>query len=158
MKKRFLQAYKQAPWRIQIQWIGLFLLGLVLAASIAGLYLNISGQAATTGRRIQNLEYEIGEIQNEIADLTTNLAKEQSVEKMKARAEEMGFKLRDPSTAVYLEIPGFNPADSLVLAPPRVNVLSESPSIRSSYRSSLWDWFVQKIWMSASGSATEGGN
>ena len=55
MKNRLLQAYKQAPWRIQIQWIGLFLLGLVLVASIIGLYLSISAQAAASGRSIQFL-------------------------------------------------------------------------------------------------------
>jgi len=55
MKNRLLQAYKQAPWRVQLQWIGLFLLGLVLVAGITGLYLNISAQAATAGRKIQSL-------------------------------------------------------------------------------------------------------
>ena len=56
MEKDLLQAYKQAPWRTQIQRVGAFLLVVVVIAVIAGLYLNISGQSAATGRRIQNLE------------------------------------------------------------------------------------------------------
>lgn len=146
MKNRILQAYKQAPWRVQMQWIGLFLLGLVLIAAVAGLYLNISAQAATAGRMIQSLESDIDEINNEIAELTTQLARLNATENMKTRAEELGFEIIDPNQAVYLEIPGYNPNADLVLAPPRVNIISESPIVQSSYKISLWDWFAEKIW------------
>lgn len=146
MKNRILQAYKQAPWRVQLQWIGLFLLELVLVASVAGLYLNISAQAATAGRNIQFLESNIDDLNNEIAELTTELARVTVTSSMKERAEELGFKLIDPKQAVYLEIPGYNPNADLVLAPPRVNIIPQSPVVQSSYKISLWDWFVEKIW------------
>lgn len=146
MKNHILQAYKQAPWRVQLQWIGLFLLGLVLIAAVAGLYLNISAQAATAGRNIQFLESNIDDLNNEIAELTTKLARLTVTSKMKARAEELGFKLIDPKEAVYLEIPGYNPHADLVLAPARVNIIPQSPMVQSSYKISLWDWFVEKIW------------
>lgn len=146
MKNRILQAYKQAPWRVQLQWIGLFLLGLVLVAAVAGLYLNISAQAATAGRNIQFLESNIDELNNEIAELTTELAGVTVTSNMKERAEELGFQLIDPKQAVYLEIPGYNPDADLVLAPPRVNIIPQSPVVQSSYKISLWDWFVEKIW------------
>ncbi len=157
MKNRLLQAYKQAPWRLQLQWIGLFLLALVLVAAVTGVYLSISAQAAGAGRNIQSLEYQIEETNNQISDLTTNLAKAQSAEKMMAKAEEMGFHLLDPASAVYIEVPGFDPNAELVLAPPRVNILNEVPIIQSSYKSSLWDWFVKNIWQLPD-SASEGGN
>ena len=48
MKKKQIQAYKQTPWRVQLQWIGLFLLGLILVAAITGIYLSINAQAAGT--------------------------------------------------------------------------------------------------------------
>ncbi|NLN69228.1 MAG: hypothetical protein GX142_00360 [Chloroflexi bacterium] len=150
MKNRILQAYQQAPWRTQIQWVGLFLLGLVLIASITGVYLNISAQAATSGRRIQFLEYEIDVINNEIAELTSLLAKEKSVEVMKSKAEAMGYVPLNPYDAVYLEISGYNPLANVVLAPPRVNTVSETPTILSSYKTSLWQWLVQNIWQSPS--------
>lgn len=146
MKNKIIQAYKQAPWRIQLQWIGLFLLCLVLVAAITGLYLNISAQAATAGRGIQYLKSVIDEITNEIADLTTQLAKAKSSENMNKRAEELGFTRIDPREAVYLEIPGYDPNQELVLAPPRVNIIQESPIVQSSYKISLWDWFVERIW------------
>ncbi|MBW6465788.1 MAG: hypothetical protein K0B06_04730 [Brevefilum sp.] len=146
MKNRILQAYKQAPWRIQIQWIGLFLLGLVLIASITGVYLSVSAQAAASGRKIQSLERQITNINNEIAELTSDLAAARSVDRMKSRAQALGYVPLDPHQAVYLEIPGYNPQADLVLAPPRVNIIVESPSVLSSYRTSLWDWLVQNIW------------
>jgi hypothetical protein len=151
MKNRILQAYKQAPWRIQIQWIGLFLLGLVLIASLTGLYLSISAQAAASGRKIQSLERQLNNINNEIADLTANLASARSIDNMKSRAAAMGYVPLNPHEAVYLEIPGYNPHADLELAPPRVNIISESPVLLSSYRTSLWQWLVDNIWQTPSG-------
>lgn len=157
MKNRILQAYRQAPWRIQLQWIGLFLLAPVLVAAIAGLYLNISAQAATAGRRIQFLERDIDEINNEIAVLTADLARATSTGNLKQRAENLGFQLMNPGEAVFLEIPGFNPNEELKLAPPRRNIIAESPIVKSSYRISIWDWFMDQIWQTPeAGSPIEG--
>jgi cell division protein FtsB len=146
MKKQILQAYKQAPWRVQLQWIGLFMLGLILIASIAGVYLSISGQAASAGRKIQAIERDIELINNEIAELTTDLASARSSKAMLSRAKELGFNLLDPKEAIYLEVPGFVIEADLVLAPPRINPLSQRPVLRSAYKSSLWDWLVSQFW------------
>ena len=56
--QRLTQAYRQTPWRTQLQWIGLFLLALILLATVAGIYLSVSAGAAAVGREIQQLEYE----------------------------------------------------------------------------------------------------
>jgi hypothetical protein len=146
MKNRLLQAYKQAPWRVQLQWIGLFLLGLVLVAAIAGVYLNISEKAATAGRRIQALENDIEAINNEIAGLRTELAAATSTSVMMAKAEDLGFNTLDPLQALYLTIPGYHPEPQLVLAPPPANMLPNRPVIEPGYTSSLWDWLAETIW------------
>ena len=148
MKNRILQAYRQAPWRIQLQWIGLFLLALVLIAAIAGVYLNISAQAATAGRNIQFIENDIDQIENEISEFTAELAQTKSSVNLKQKAEALGFHRMKADQAVYLEIPGFNPEKNLVLAPPRRNLIVESPVLRPSYRDSLWDLFLDQIWPS----------
>lgn len=153
MKKRLIQAYKQAPWRVQLQWIGLFLVCVVLISSITGVYLNINSQAASAGREIQSLEDQISEINNDIAELTADLARARSTEKYAARAESLGFTLLDPAEAIYLEIPGYDPDEELVLAPPRVSLISETAIVQSSYTSSLWDWFVENIWQISSRTA-----
>ena len=146
MKKNLIQAYKQAPWRVQAQWIGLFLLGLILVAAITGVYLNISAQAASAGRNIQGLESDIDDIMNEIAALTTDLAMARSENTMLARADELGFSLLNPRDAIYLEVPGLDPDQSLILAPKRLTTISEAPSIKTSYTQSLWDWFSETFW------------
>ncbi len=62
----------------------------------------------------------------------------------------------DPETAIYVEIPGIDPNAGVVLAPPRSNTIIQAPIIQDSYTSSLWDWFVNNIWM-GSNNLTEGG-
>ncbi|MBG0784985.1 MAG: hypothetical protein H0S79_07765 [Anaerolineaceae bacterium] len=157
MKKSLLQAYKQAPWRVQMQWIGLFLLALVILAALAGVYLNINSKAASSGRNIQFLESNIEDINNNIAELTTKLAEAESTERMMRRAKELGFTLINPQSAVYLKVPGYVPEDELVLAPPRVDIINTTPIIQSAYKDSLWDWFAKNIWLISGSSSEEGG-
>ncbi len=47
---QIIHAYRQAPWRVQRQWIGAFLLLLIGAAMIAALYLDVTARAAVAGR------------------------------------------------------------------------------------------------------------
>jgi cell division protein FtsL len=157
MKNRLLQAYKQAPWRVQMQWIGLFLLALVILAALAGLYLSINSKAAAAGRHIQSLESNIEDINNNIAEFTTDLAEAESTKRMMTRAKELGFTLINPQTAIYLKIPGYIPDDDLLLAPVGVDIITETPIIQSSYKDSLWDWFVKNIWQISGTSLEEGG-
>ena len=45
MEKDLSQAYKQAPWRIQIQRLGFILIGVIVLAGIAGFYFIGSSRA-----------------------------------------------------------------------------------------------------------------
>jgi hypothetical protein len=145
MKKNLIQAYKQAPWRTQLQWIGIFLLVLVLVAAIAGVYLNVSARSAAAGRQIQTMENQISELQLEINDLATKLAMISSSQHMSARLEESEFSLLNPNEALYIEVPGYQPETSLVLAPPAdVNTISSS-ILKPEYSNSLWDRLLEAI-------------
>jgi hypothetical protein len=53
---QMVQKVRQAPWREQRQWIGLFLVGLVLVAMVAAIYLNVTVRTAISGREIQLLQ------------------------------------------------------------------------------------------------------
>lgn len=137
--KNIIQAYRQAPWRMQLQWIGIFLLILVSIAAIAGVYLSLSGKAAVTGRRIQKLEYQVSALELQINDLASQLAYASSARVMSERAKALNMVQRDPAQAVYLEVPGYS-AESFTLAPaPSANALP-SPSILPEFTASLWDW------------------
>ncbi|MFZ3069984.1 MAG: hypothetical protein WA110_02535 [Anaerolineaceae bacterium] len=153
MKTNFLQAYRQAPWRKQLQWIGIFMLILVSIAAVAGVYLSMSGRAATTGRRIQELESEVSRLQLEINDLTTQLAYISSARSMYERLATLEMVELDPLQALYLEVPGYQPRGSVILAPPPNAESISSPTILPEFTASLWDWFRQKIWDSPQATA-----
>ncbi|MGI6251231.1 MAG: hypothetical protein ACOYKD_07735 [Anaerolineaceae bacterium] len=146
MKTDLAQAYKQAPWRTQLQWIGTFLLVLVIVAAIAGIYLSISGRTAATGRRIQVLESDIEDLELKINDLSTQLAQESSAKTLYERLKESNMVEIDPLQALYIEVPGYQPRSALVMAPPPdVNTIS-SPTILPEFTSSLWDWLKSRVW------------
>lgn len=138
-------AYKQAPWRRQIQIVGAFMLVLVIVATIAGLYLSISGRAAAAGRRIQQLEMRENTLNLEINDLRSHLAKISSSIALNERIGSLNMQTIDPHTAIYLEVPGYSPdlRKGIEQAPlPEV----PKPQLSPEYTSSLWDWLREKIW------------
>jgi hypothetical protein len=101
------QAYSQAPWRKQVQWIGSFLLVLVFVCLIAASYLNVTARAATAGREIQDMQvgqvetastkpdqkdyHSIEELKRRGADLQAQLAYLLSEDTMQKRAKGLGF-------------------------------------------------------------------
>ena len=140
------QAYKQSPWRRQMQVIGAFMLVLVIVATIAGLYLSISGRAAAAGRRIQELEMQATTLNLEINNLRTRLAQVSSSHALNERINDLNMRILDPHTTIYLEVPGYSPdirkGSGNQPAPetaPKAKLLPE-------YTSSLWDWLREKIW------------
>lgn len=145
MKNRLIQAYKQAPWRVQLQWIGLFLLGLVTIASVAGIYLNISARTSTIGRNIQQMEAQSEQIERNIADMQTTLAMITSAAVMQKRAEEMGFVPAEPGNEVYVTVPSYYGRQPAMLAPPPGPGMVNPPLVQPSYTESLWDWLFQGV-------------
>lgn len=139
------QAFKQAPWRNQVQFAGLFLLALVFVILIASVYLSISGRAAAAGLSAYNLNLERQDLEREIADRKAQIAILTSSNVMESRAKEMGFQRIDPSQAVYVTIPGYPGKQPVTLAdPPGISNPSAS-IILSAYRQSLWDWLFTGI-------------
>jgi len=143
MKKTIIQAYRQAPWRTQLQWIGGFLLVLMALMLIAGLYLYISASATAAGTRIQNLQTEREVLQIQLADLRTKLANLNSAEVMRARAIEAGFRQASQEDIEYIVVEGFPQRNVVFLAPPPSEIQSSENLIKAAYKQSLWEWFYQ---------------
>jgi hypothetical protein len=145
-----VHAYKIAPWRIQRQWIGNALLVVVVLAMVATIYLDVTSQAAITGREIQDLTVSISDNQQVSADLQTKLALLTSARVMEQRALEIGFRPMKSEETEYLVVPGY-----LILEP---DILSSVPLLQLSaltippeYNESLLDWMDKKIINSARG-------
>ena len=62
MAKKSKQAYKQAPWRRQIQSVGMSLLPVIALVALISIYLIISAQSASAGLEIMDMHYEEEEI------------------------------------------------------------------------------------------------
>ena len=139
---------RQAPWRVQRQWVGLFLLGFVAIAMVAAVYLNVTVRITVAGRRIQDLQTEITDNQRTNADLETQLASLTSFAAMQQRAAILGFQPARPEDVIFVIVPGYTPQSAVNMSSaveaPQAFILSPE------YTESLFDWITRKLASSAS--------
>jgi cell division protein FtsL len=141
---QIIHAYKQAPWRVQRQYVGAFLLAVVGVSMIAALYLQVTARAAQAGREIQEMRVEITTVQRTNADLETQLAKLTSTAEMQRRAVEMGYRPVKPGELDYVAVPGFvAPEPAILLA--AEDVTDYSQSLPTEYTQSLIEWFDNRV-------------
>jgi len=152
--EQIVQKVRQAPWRVQHQWIGLFLLALVLMAMVAGIYLNVTVGAALAGRETISLEAKITSNLRTNADSETQLAGLASVEAMQKRAETMGFQPASPEDITYVAVPGY-------VVQPGVDMSTEHkdqavvPVILPEYTESWFEYFMNQQASSAPAGAQQ---
>ena len=141
---QIIHAYKQAPWRVQRQWVGAFLLLVIGTAMIAALYLDVTARAAVAGREIQEWRFEITTIQRANADLETRLAKLTSTAEMQRRALALGYRPVMPGELDYVAVPGYvAPEPTILLAAEDVTVPQQA--LPFEYSQSLLEWFDEQI-------------
>ncbi len=139
-----IHAYKQAPWRVQRQYVGAFLLFVIGASMIAALYLSVTAQAAVTGREIQELRIEITTTQRTNADLETQLADLTSTAVMQQRALQLGYRPVQPGELEYLAVPGFVvPEPAILLGAEDVAIFERI--VPAEYTQSLIEWLDERI-------------
>ncbi len=144
-KVNLTQAFRQAPWRNQVQFVGLFLLALVVVVLVASVYLSISGRAAAAGLHAYSYSLERQDLERAIADHKSQIANLTSSAVMEQRAKDAGFERIDPSQAVYVLVPGYAGRQPVVLAAPPGVSNSGISLVKSAYRQSLWDWMFSGI-------------
>jgi hypothetical protein len=150
---QMVRKVRQAPWRSQRQWIGLFLLGLVLMAMVAGIYLNVTVRATLAGRETNSLRATITTNQRVNADLETQLAGLISIAAMQKRAEGMGFQPANPTDITFVAVPGYVGQSAVDLSVPSGNK-QQSPVILPEYTESWIDYFMNQQASSNSTGAT----
>jgi hypothetical protein len=141
---QIIHAYKQAPWRVQRQYVGAFLLAVIGISMIAALYLQVTASAARAGREIQEMRFEITTIQRANADLETQLANLTSTTEMERRALEMGYRPVKPGELDYVAVPGFVAPEPAILAAAE-DVTDYSQTLPSEYTQSLIEWFDNRV-------------
>lgn len=143
--QQLILAYAQAPWRKQLQLIGLFSLTLVIVALIASLYLIVSAQAATHGREIQYMQAEIQRIRRENADLESQLASLSTANMLEQRAAELGLQPALPDQIIYLKVDGYIPRQPANLAPPAKPAAAAGPGFSPEFSQPLFDWVKDQV-------------
>ena len=141
---QIIHAHRQAPWRVQRQWVAAFLLFVIGAAMIAALYLDVTARAAIAGREIQEMRFEITAIQRSNADLETQLAKLTSTSEMQRRAVALGYRPVQPGELDYVPVPGFVAPEPAILKAAEDVILPEQ-TLSSEYSQSLIEWFDEQI-------------
>ncbi len=144
-------AYRQAPWRVQIQWAGVFMIGVTALAMICLLYLDVTSQAAIIGREIQDLQAATIKAQHRNADLQTRLAVLLSTDSMESRALARGFRPAEAGEIHYLVVPGYVRPSGVSLAASPTTVTA--PSTPPEYTQSLLEWISDYLESPASGIA-----
>jgi len=159
---QFTHAYSQAPWRRQMYMIGVILLFLVCAAIIAGIYLNVTARAAAVGRQIQEMQVRvygyhyltgdagekyvpIEELEQRIANLTSQLAYLTSYSIMQERVKDLNLIPIDADHIDYMEVPGYVERQTTSLAPPPVPVVVNASTIDPEFKQSLFDWVADQV-------------
>ncbi len=143
---QIIHAYKQAPWRVQRQYVGAFLLTVVVLALVAALYLDVTARTALTGREIQELRIQISSMQRSNADLETELANLTSAAIMQQRALELGYRPVKPGELDYVFVPGYAaPEPAILLA--AEDTTFRPPSLPKEYSQSLLEWLDDRIEM-----------
>jgi hypothetical protein len=153
---QIVQKVRQAHWRVQRQWIGLFLLGLVAVSMVAGIYLNITVRATLAGREIQLLQSRFIDDQRTNSDMETQLAGLTSVGSMQKRAEDMGFQPAAPEDITYIIIPGYSPKTAVDMSqlgspdqgqphPCLQPGCRQVPMLLPDYSESLFDWIARTL-------------
>ena len=141
---QLIHAYKQAPWRVQRQYVGVFLLAVIGAAMIAALYLQVTARAARAGREIQEMRVKITAVQRANADLETQLAKLTSSAEMQRRARELGYRPVKPGELDYVAVAGYVPPEPAILRKAEDAGYFPQPT-PAEYTQSLLEWFDERI-------------
>jgi hypothetical protein len=144
-----VHAYRQAPWRLQRQWLGTFLLAVLGIAMVSSLYLDVTAQAAISGRQIQGLTSDIISVQHNSGDLQTRLAELASNSAMESRAQALGYEAVDPTEVEYIIVPGYSAPQAQILRVAPALVPS-APSIPPEYTQSLIEWLQDALRPSSS--------
>lgn len=140
-----MQAYIQAPWRRQLQFVGLFLVILVMLALLASIYLSVSATAAAYGRQIQQAQDDIIKLHHSIANLQSQLAELQAASNLREYVEEAGLHQAETGEIVYLPVSGYNGNQPVRLAPPPGPAVASRPGVAPEFTQSLFDWLVEKM-------------
>lgn len=139
--KHMVQAYRQAPWRIQTQRGVLLLIAAILGASVLWVMVSVTIQAAAAGLQVQQYESDQEDLERQIASLRTQIGVLTSASQMEKRADALGFQTVKQEDITYMVVPGYTGRSPNIQAPPPGSTIPE-PIVKPAYTQSLWEWLL----------------
>ncbi len=127
---QIFRVFKQAPWRQQTQVLAGLSIGLMILLVVGGLYLAVASRAGNAGRDLQSLERQKTELSLENDRLRKGLADLRSMNRMAARALELGFAPALPEQIHYVAVPDYPQTQTAAVtmaAPAAATAPSASP-------------------------------
>lgn len=112
---------------------------------IGGMYLAVSAEAASAGRRVLDLEREREDLLESNTELRTQLMARADPERMMALASELGFRAAGPNDVEYLTVEGFKPAPPFVAPKPPAGGEIGETTLSPAYTETLGDWFSRVL-------------
>jgi len=134
------QAFRQAPWRVEMRSAGGTMLGLTALLIIGGMYLTVSSKVAQAGRQLMTLEVRRQELLQGNADLHANLAELTTPERLLERARSLGFKPAGPNEIEYIEVEGYAPQPAFVAPRPLGSLEPGSTGLSPAFTETLGAW------------------
>ena len=134
------QAFKQAPWRLQIlstSRTALWIVGLVV---LGGVYLAVNSKVAKAGRELLVLERQHELLLRTNGELNAAYAGLISPEIMMERAAYLGFRPALPTEVEYITVPGFDNSEEFEAPIPLTADEEREGMMSPSYTETLGDW------------------
>lgn len=138
--KRRRQAFRQAPWRVQLRLTGGAALPLIAFLMVSGIYLAVNAKVANAGREVLSLERRLQALQRENSEMVTRLAEVTSPVNLINRAFAMGFRTALPADIEYLVIEGYTGAPDFMAPQPPSATLEGESVLSPAYTETLGEW------------------
>ena len=129
---------------------------LVLVAVLGTIYLSQASQIAVTGRRVQIRQNDLDTLKRENATMEKQIAEAQALDRLRSRAQELGFVPALPGDIEYLAIPEY-PRETAVVPTltPAANATPEKVPPPETMQEALWSVFRASVGNLIQGEAGE---
>jgi cell division protein FtsB len=141
-QNRIQHTFERLNTRPQNQVAALGILGLMIMLVFGGVYLSQVATFATTNRQIEQLIEERDQLERTNEQLRGRIAELQTIPRLLARAEELGFRPATAADIEYLVVEGYNPNRNRTVVPQSVDLL---PNTAPQYDETFSGWVQQQF-------------
>lgn len=135
------QAFKQAPWRLQIRTTGRTAFWIVGLLVLGAIYLAVNAEVARAGRELLVLEAQREQLQRAHAELSAKYAELSAPELLMERAAYLGFRPAKPDEVEYVPVEFYVAKPEFVGPRPPISQSDRQSMLSPSYTETLGEWF-----------------